>query len=211
MKKRVREALVVEGKYDRIRLLSVVDAPIVETNGFGIFHDPEKRELLKRLAAERGLIALTDSDSAGFVIRDHLAGLVPPGQLRHAYIPEWAGKERRKEHPSREGLLGVEGMPGEVVLEALRRAGATFEEEPREKEPAALPLSKQDFYADGLTGAPDSAARRAALLKRLGLPSRLSANRLLEVLNALYTREEYQTLLKEGEPAEEEGTGSSFD
>lgn len=199
MKKRLREALVVEGRYDRIRLLSVVDALIVETDGFGIFRDKEKRALLRRLAEERGLLVLTDSDAAGFVIRDHLAGFLPPEKIRHAYIPELRGKERRKTAPSKEGLLGVEGVPGEVILEALRRAGATFEEDAAPAASGGAPITKQDFYADGLTGASDSAARREALLRRLSLPSRLSANRLLEVLNALYTREEYRELLRESE------------
>jgi ribonuclease M5 len=204
MKKRLREALVVEGRYDRIRLLSVVDALIVETDGFGIFRDKEKRALLRRLAEERGLLVLTDSDAAGFVIRDHLAGFLPPEKIRHAYIPELRGKERRKTAPSKEGLLGVEGVPGEVILEALRRAGATFEEDaapaaPDDAPRAGAPITKQDFYADGLTGAPDSAARREALLRRLSLPVRLSANRMLQVLNALYTREEYRELLRESE------------
>ena len=124
----VREVIVVEGKYDRIRLQAAVKATIVETNGFRIFKDPEQRELLRRLGMERGLLVLTDSDAAGFVIRNHLNGLVPPEQIRHAYIPECPGKEKRKAAPSREGLLGVEGMDSTVILAALRRAGATFSE-----------------------------------------------------------------------------------
>ena len=184
---RAREVIVVEGKYDRIRVLSAVDALVVETDGFGIFRDKEKAALLRTLARDRGLVVLTDSDAAGFVIRNHLNGLVPPEQIRHAYIPECPGKEKRKAAPSREGLLGVEGMDSTVILAALRRAGATFSEGSVEGEQTQgrQKITKLDFYEAGLTGAANSSVRRAHLLERLGLPHRLSANRLLEVLNAL--------------------------
>lgn len=196
--KKIREVLVVEGRYDRIRVLSAVEALVVETDGFGIFRDKEKAALLQTLARERGLIVLTDSDAAGFVIRDHLSGLVPPEQIRHAYIPEVPGKEKRKAAPSREGLLGVEGMDASIIVEALLRAGATFvgENEGISSE-ASEPITKRDFYEAGLTGWPDSSSRRRRLLERFHLPRRLSSNRLLEVLNALMDRPAFWDLLQE--------------
>lgn len=196
--KKIREVLVVEGRYDRIRVLSAVEALVVETDGFGIFRDKEKAALLQTLARERGLIVLTDSDAAGFVIRNHLSGLVPPEQLRHAYIPEVLGKEKRKAAPSREGLLEVEGMDASAIVEALRRAGATFVGENEGISPeSSEPITKRDFYEAGLTGWPDSSARRRRLLERLHLPRRLSSNRLLEVLNALMDRPAFWDLLRE--------------
>lgn len=202
--RRVREVIVVEGRYDTARLKTVVDAMVVETNGFGLFKDKERLELLRCLAAKRGLLILTDSDSAGFLIRNYLSGALPPEQIKHAYIPGIAGKERRKSAPSREGLLGVEGVDNGVIEAALQRAGATFEEEdvPR---PAAPFLTKADLVADGLSGGPDSAARREQLLRRLGFPAKLSANRLLEAINATMTREEYRQALAELGPAEDRG------
>lgn len=189
----VREAIVVEGKYDAIRLRSVVNATIVETNGFGIFKQPETMELLRQLAEKQGLIVLTDSDAAGFIIRDRISGALPTEQVRHAYVPEIYGKERRKRAPSKEGLLGVEGTDGERILRALLQAGATVED--------VLPnqnvsyLSKARLYEDGLSGGKGSARLREALLCELGLPRRLSANRLIEVVNALLPEEEYMALL----------------
>ncbi len=190
---RVREAIVVEGKYDAMRLRSVVDATVVVTDGFRIFRQPEKWELLRRLAATCGLIVLTDSDAAGFVIRDRISSALPPQQVHHAYAPATVGKERRKRVPSKEGLLGVEGIDGELLLQALRRAGATVD---GEAQPASPPyLTKARLYADGLSGTPDSAARRRAVLCALGLPQHLSANRLLEVLNVVLNEAEYRDLL----------------
>lgn len=195
--KRIREAIVVEGRYDKNALSQVVDTVILETSGFGVFKNDETLALLRRLAAKRGLIILTDSDGAGFVIRGFLKGALPKNQVKHAYIPDVYGKERRKRAPGREGKLGVEGMAPQVLEEALRRAGATFldEEAPREREGT---LTKADLFALGLTGAPDSAARRRALLRALDLPERLNANALLTALNALYSPEELEQLL--GEP-----------
>lgn len=193
--KRVREVIVVEGKYDAIRVKSAVEAVVVETHGFGLFRDKEQLALLRRLAASRGAVVLTDSDGAGFVIRNYLSGVLPPSQVKHAYIPEIAGKERRKAAPSKEGLLGVEGVDNAVILEALERAGAAFEED--ERESAAPWLTKGDLFADGLSGGPDSAVRREALLRLLGLPRKLSANRLLEVINATMTPEEYRRALEQ--------------
>ena len=189
MKRRVREVIVVEGRYDKNALSQVVDAAILETRGFGIFKDRDMAAYLRRLAGERGVILLTDSDGAGFLIRNHLRGILPPGSVKHAYIPDVCGKERRKRTPGKEGKLGVEGMPPAVLLQALERAGATFEDAAA---PAAggAPLTKADLMEAGLVG-PGSTARRAALLQRLELPECLSANGLLEALNLLYTRETF--------------------
>lgn len=192
---RIREAVVVEGKHDRIRLLPVVDAPIVVTNGFRIFKDKEKVALLRRLAQTRGLVILTDSDAAGFVIRHHLQSVIPPEQIKHAYCPAVAGKERRKAAPSKEGLLGVEGIDPAALEQALRRAGVTI---PDEQAPLPVAwLTKARMYADGLTGQPDSATRRAALLQKMGLPSYLSTDRLMEALNLTATEQEYRRWMEE--------------
>ena len=192
--RRIKEAIVVEGKYDVVRVRSAVQALVIATGGFGIFHDAEKTTLLRRLAAERGLIVLTDSDSAGTVIRNRLLQLLPAAQVRLAYTPPIPGKERRKAAPSREGLLGVEGMDNATVLAALERAGAPFLEEGAPA-PDKMALTKADLYALGLSGTPDSAARRAALLRQLQLPPTLSTNRLLEVLNATVTPQQLTALL----------------
>ena len=189
---RIREAIIVEGRYDKNTLAQVVDAPILETSGFGIFHDSQRLALLRRLAETRGIIVLTDSDGAGFVIRNYLRGAIDPAQVKHAYIPDVAGKERRKRTASKEGKLGVEGMRPEVLLEALRRAGATIEGE--ETMAAGARITKADLHAAGLTGGADSKAARRRLLAQLDLPEHLSTNALLEVLNALMTREEFQKL-----------------
>ena len=195
---KIREAIVVEGRYDRNTLSQLVDAVILETRGFGIFKDGEQLALLRRLAEQRGLIILTDSDGAGFVIRNYLKGAIPPERVKHAYIPDRPGKERRKRAPGKEGKLGVEGMSPQVLEETLRRAGATFVEEPTGgADDPSPPLTKGDLFAAGLSGGPGSAQRRAALLRRLDLPQHMSANALLEVLNALYTRREALALLQE--------------
>ena len=191
--RRVRQAIVVEGKHDVIRVHSAVEAVVVPTDGFRLFKDKEKVALLRRLAATRGLILLTDSDTAGGVIRNHLCGCIPTQQLLQAYIPPRPGKERRKAAPSKEGLLGVEGMDAATIVAALERAGATFEDEDAAAH-ESLHLTKADLMEWGLTGHPDSAARRRQLLDALDLPGYLSANRLLEVLNTTVTPEEWQQL-----------------
>ena len=201
MKRRIREVVVVEGRYDKNALKQAVDAVVVETGGFGVFRDRERLALLRRLAAERGLILLTDSDGAGFVIRNFLKGAIPRDRLKQAYIPDVYGKERRKAAPGREGKLGVEGMSPQVLLQALERAGATFEDVPAGGREAEA-VTKGDFYRLGLTGGPDSGAKRADLLGRLGLPERMSANALLEAVNLLYAREAFLAL---AEGAEEDG------
>ena len=188
----VREVIVVEGRYDKNALSQVVDAVIIETSGFGIFNDAEKRKLLQTMAEARGLIVLTDSDGAGFVIRNYIKGSVDPKLVKHAYIPDIYGKERRKNAPSREGKLGVEGMKPQVLLDALIRAGATFDDEENKK--TAPRISKADMYARGLSGREGSAEKRARLIKQLGLPERLTADGLLDVLNATMSREEFLSI-----------------
>lgn len=184
----VREVIVVEGRYDKNTLSQIFDAVIIETGGFGINRDAEKLALLRRLAAARGLVILTDSDAAGFMIRSRLKGAIDPALVKHAYIPDIYGRERRKSAPSREGKLGVEGMERGVLIEALRRAGAHMGGEATGA--ARGELTKADLAAMGLAGGAGSAERRRALLRRLSLPERLSANAMLDVLNSLYTREE---------------------
>ena len=193
--RRVREAIVVEGRYDKNTLSQVVDAVILETAGFGVFKDQERLALLRRLAQQRGIIVLTDSDGAGFVIRNFLKGAIPPEQVKHAYIPDIRGKERRKRAPGKEGTLGVEGMPPQLLLEALERAGATFLDGDGPRSPRGE-LTPAQLYVLGLTGRPDSAQRRQALLKRLDLPEHMSAKALLTVLNALYTSDEVIQLVQ---------------
>lgn len=191
---RVKEAVVVEGRYDKNTLSQLVDTVILETSGFGIFKDDEELFLLRRLARERGLIVLTDSDGAGFVIRNYLKGAIDPALVKHAYIPDIPGKEKRKRAPGKEGKLGVEGMTSTVLEAALRQAGATVLDGEAPAPPRRR-ITKTDLYLAGLSGTPDAAGRRRALLKRLDLPERMGANALLEVLNALYG---YQGLVELG-------------
>ena len=188
---RIREAIVVEGRYDKNTLSQVVDTVILETAGFGVFKNQELVALLRRLAEERGLIVLTDSDGAGFLIRSRLKSALPQDRVKHAYIPDVYGKERRKRAPGKEGKLGVEGMTPAVLVEVLRRAGATFLEEEAGGRGPKGGITKADLYALGLSGGPDAARRRQALLKHLKLPEHMSANALLPVLNALYDRESF--------------------
>ena len=195
---RVKEAIVVEGRYDANALRQVVDALVVTTEGFGIFKDAEKQALLRSLAERRGLIVLTDSDGAGAVIRGFINGVVDPKQVRHAYIPDVPGKEKRKSSPSKEGKLGVEGMRPEALLEALRRAGATLDDCAAEAEGA---LTKADLFRLGLSGGAGSAEKRKRLQEYLGLPARMSANQLLQVLNIVTTREELETIIADGPAA----------
>ena len=182
----IKEAIVVEGRYDKNTLSQLVDGIILETSGFGIFKDEQQLRLLRRIARERGLIVLTDSDGAGFVIRNFLKGAIDPALIKHAYVPDRYGKERRKRQPGKEGKLGVEGMPPQVLEQALRQAGATFLDDPGEGEHPRRQITKGDLFAAGLSGTPDSAARRKELLERLDLPEHLTANALLEALNVFY-------------------------
>ena len=185
---RIHEVIVVEGRYDKNALSQVADAVIVETEGFGIYNDAARQKLLRTFAEARGLIVLTDSDGAGFQIRGFIKGCVDPKLVKHAYIPDVYGKERRKRSPSREGKLGVEGMPPQVLLEALIRAGATIE---KEEAPAAERISKADLFARGLSGREGSREKRKTLLARMDLPELLSADALLDVLNATMSRESF--------------------
>ena len=196
---RIREAILVEGRYDVNTVRQVVDTVVLESGGFRIFNDKEQLKLLRRIANTRGLIVLTDSDGAGFVIRTYLKGALPAGRVKQAYVPDIAGKERRKRHGSKEGKLGVEGMRPEIILEALRRAGATIleEDDSTAAAPASPPITKADFYEWGLSGGPDSKERRTAVLKALDLPAHMTANALLEFINAVGTREEIQNALRQ--------------
>ncbi len=202
MSVKIKEAVVVEGRYDAARLRQVVETTVVQTDGFGVFRNPDTMTLLRKLAATTGLIVLTDSDSAGFVIRDRISSALPKEAVKHAYIPEIKGKERRKHTPSKEGLLGVEGQENEVILTALLRAGATVEG--AEFTPKPPFLTKARAYQDGLSGTQNSAERRKRLLQHLQLPQKLSTNRLLEVCNALLTEEEYEKLLEKLEQEEKD-------
>ncbi len=191
---KIREAIVVEGRYDKNTLCQIVDAPILETAGFGIFKDKKQMALLRQAAQSRGLIVFTDSDGAGFVIRNHIKSAIPAKFLKHAYIPDIPGKEKRKAAPGKEGKLGVEGMTPEIILEALRRAGATIEGE----DGAAAPhqITKQDLMTLGLSGGPDASAKRLRLLKRLDLPEHMSPNAMLQALNLLYSLEELTQIMQ---------------
>ena len=193
---KLRQAIVVEGRYDKNVLSQLVDAPVIETHGFGVMKDRRLLGFLRQVAAARGLIILTDSDGAGFVIRNFLKGALPPEQVLHAYIPDVPGKERRKRRGGKEGKLGVEGMRPEVLEAALRRAGATFLDETGEAAPKRQAITKADLMALGLSGGPGAAERRKELLHRLELPERLSPNALLEVLNALFTLGELEDTVR---------------
>ena len=192
---KIREAIVVEGRYDKNTLAQIVDAPILETKGFGLFKDPKQLELLRSVAKKRGLIVLTDSDGAGFVIRNHIKSAIPAKYLKHAYIPDVAGKEKRKAAPGKEGKLGVEGMSPEVLLAALKNAGATIEGESTAWENDQI--TKQDFVAFGLSGGLNASERRKRLQNRLHLPEHMSANALLQALNLLLSREELAEIVRE--------------
>ncbi len=188
----IKEAIIVEGRYDKIKLSGIVSAPIIETNGFRVFSDKEKQSLIRQIAATRGILVLTDSDGAGFVIRNFLKGCVPANQIKHCYIPQIEGKEKRKAQKSKEGLLGVEGVTDEVILRAIRQSGATV----LGTEAAPLPqITKADLCLLGLSGGENAAKNRRALLKYLNLPTYLSANAMLTALNCLYSLEELNELI----------------
>ncbi len=190
---KIKEAIVVEGRYDKNTLSQVVDAPIIETSGFGIMNDKAQLSLLRRVAAARGLIVFTDSDGAGFVIRNYLKSAIPAEHLKHAYIPDIAGKEKRKATAGKEGKLGVEGMSPQVIVDCLRRAGATIE---GESISAVQLITKQDMMELGLSGGKDSSIKRKALLQKLDFPEHMSANAILQAINLLYTLEELKEILE---------------
>ena len=189
---KIREAIVVEGRYDKNTLSQIIDAPIFQTNGFGIMKDKAQLELLRLVAKKRRLIVFTDSDGAGFVIRNFLKGAIEPKYLLHAYIPDVFGKEKRKTAPGKEGKLGVEGMTPQVILDCLRRAGATIEGESIKPVDA---ITKQDMMEFGLSGGNDSAQKRKCLMAELGFPVHMSSNALVQALNLLYTKEELSQIL----------------
>ena len=190
---KIKEAIVVEGRYDKNTLSQILDAPILETSGFGIFKDKQQMALLRRIAETRGLIVFTDSDGAGFLIRNHIKSAIPGKYLKHAYIPDIYGKEKRKAAPGKEGKLGVEGMRSDVILESLRRAGATIE---GEAVSGSQQITKQDLMELGLSGGADASNNRLKLLKKLNLPERMSPNAMLQALNLLYNLEELQAILQ---------------
>lgn len=191
---KIKEAIVVEGRYDKNTLSQVVDALIIPVDGFQVFKKRDTVKLLRRVAEKQGLIILTDSDGAGFVIRNHLKGVIPPQWVKQAYIPDIRGKERRKAAPGKEGKLGVEGMSPQVLEAVLRRAGATVLGE-TQRESFRREITKADLFQDGLSGGPGSKERRSALLSALDLPERLTPNALVQVLNRLVTYEEYQDIV----------------
>ena len=190
---KIHEAIVVEGRYDKNALSQIVDAPILETAGFSVMKDKDRLMLLRRVAQVRGLIIFTDSDGAGFVIRNYLKSAIPVSQLKHAYIPDIYGKERRKKNPGKEGKIGVEGMPPNVIIDCLRRAGATFETDVTAS--ADGKITKQDLADLGLSGGKDSSAKRKMLLNKLGFPEHMSCNAMLQALNLLYSLEQLKELL----------------
>lgn len=192
---KIKEAIVVEGRYDKNTLSQLVDGVILETGGFGIYKDQATLALLRRLAEKQGLIVLTDSDGAGFQIRNYLKSALPPDQVKHAYIPDRPGKERRKRQPGKEGKLGVEGMSQPVLEQVLRQAGATILGE-TSRQARRASLTKADLYACGLAGGTGSREKRQRLLKKLDLPAHLTPNAMLPILSALYDR---QALLDEME------------
>lgn len=190
----VKEAIIVEGRYDKIKLSSIVSSPIIDTGGFRVFKDKEKQNLIKKISAQRGLLVLTDSDSAGFVIRNFLKGIVPENELKHAYIPQLIGKEKRKAEASKEGLLGVEGMDEQIIVRAIQNSGATILN--YDKKVKSGDITKSDLYELGLSGRENSAILREKLLKRLQLPSYLTTNAMLTALNCLYSLEELKELIE---------------
>ncbi|MBR2280136.1 MAG: DUF4093 domain-containing protein [Ruminococcus sp.] len=189
----VKEAIIVEGRYDKIKLSSIVSSPIIDTGGFRVFKDKEKQNLIKKISAQRGLLVLTDSDSAGFVIRNFLKGIVPENELKHAYVPQLKGKEKRKAEASKEGLLGVEGMDEQIIVRAIQNSGATILN--YDKKVKSGDITKSDLYELGLSGRENSAVLREKLLKYLQLPSYLTTNAMLTALNCLYSLEELKELI----------------
>lgn len=184
---RLRQAVIVEGKYDKITLENVIDATIITTDGFGIFKNKEKCALIRTLAEKYGVIVLTDSDSAGAVIRSHLKQICPADSIKNVYIPQLAGKEKRKARAGKQGLLGVEGMSREVLLDAFARSGITTDETETDRRR----VTKGEFFEFGLSGGENSAYRRDSLARYLGLPTGISANALLDAVNAVYSYEEF--------------------
>ena len=189
---KIKEVIIVEGKYDKIKLDSMIDATVIATDGFRLFKDKEKKELIKMYAEKKGIVILTDSDSAGFLIRNHLKGWVDTKYIKNAYIPEIQGKEKRKEKAGKEGLLGVEGMTKEVILDALKKAGCSEGEKQ-----TLTPVTKTDLFLAGLSGGANSEALRKEFMKKAGFPSKLSANAFLEAINSFLGKEKFIEIIKE--------------
>lgn len=187
----IKQAVIVEGKYDKIKVSNILDTLIIETDGFGIFKDKNKQKLIRRLAETRGILILTDSDSAGFTIRSFLNGIVPQEQLINVYIPDIFGKEKRKSEPSKEGKLGVEGVKSDVIIDALKKAGVEFDVG-TEKQINTHPVTKTDLFLDGLSGGKGSAEKRARFLKQLDLPEHLSSNSMLKLINSFMDFDDYK-------------------
>ena len=189
---KLKQAVIVEGRYDKIKLKNIIDAPIIETNGFRIFNDKQRQSLIRQIAEKRGILIMTDSDGAGFVIRNFLKGTVDKSKIKNCYIPQLSGKEKRKVRGSAEGFLGVEGVPDEVIIEAVRKSGAEIigEETVKRNE-----ITKADLYSLGLTGTENSAQKRKQLLDKLNLPGYLSTNAMLTALNCLYSLEELKNII----------------
>lgn len=185
----LKQAVIVEGKYDKIRLKGFIDAPIIETNGFRIFKDKEKQQLIRKIAMVRGVVIMTDSDSGGFVIRNFLKGIVPNDRIINCYVPQILGKEKRKTQTSKEGFVGVEGMEEQIILNALKNCKATLINEATSAKDNKE-ITKQDLYEFGFTGRDKSAVLRTKLLQKIGLPTYLTTNSLISALNCIYTREE---------------------
>ncbi len=191
---KIDKVIIVEGKYDKIKLSSIIDAVIIETDGFGIFNNKEKQSLIRKLAQTKGILILTDSDSAGFTIRSFIKGIVPEEQISHAYIPDIFGKEKRKTEFSKEGKLGVEGVKPEIIMSALEKAGVFCEETPKTEKRT---ITKLDLYEDGLSGKPESKELRQKLLKHLELPERITPNALVQILNTFLSFEDYKKAVEE--------------
>lgn len=189
------KVIVVEGKYDAIRLANIVDAAILRTEGFGVFKDKEKQELLRTLGEKRGLLVLTDGDSAGMLIRNYIRNIVPAEQITDVYVPDLYGKEKRKDKPSKEGKLGVEGIPDDILIEALKKAGVTEEGDVRPAVSNERLITRMDFYRDGLAGGPNSKAKRLALQSALGLPERMTGKQLLRIINMMVSYDEFRALV----------------
>lgn len=185
----LREAVIVEGRYDKIKLGGFISSPIIETGGFRVFKDKERQELIRSVASRRGILIMTDVDSAGFVIRNFLRGIVPADRIKHAYIPTVEGKEKRKPEPSKEGVLGVEGLDRDRLIDAIKKSGATIIGEEQKSQPE---ITKLDFYDYGLTGAENSARRRGEVLSSLGLPAYLTVNAMISAVNCLFTKAEFE-------------------
>lgn len=190
---KITPAIVVEGRYDKNKIKQIFDTIVVDTSGFGIFNSAEKAALIKRLALERGIIILTDSDQAGFMIRNYIKNIVREGKIYNAYTPDILGKERRKAKPSAEGKLGVEGICDEIIIEAIRKSGVPME---NVEQRVRSEITKADFYALGLSGAEQSKQNRARLLKSLDLPENMTANAMLEMVNILLTKEELEEAVR---------------